>query len=157
MPKISFTDDDLKDAVFRSQSIRQVIIRLGLVPAGGNYETIKNKIESLGLDSSHFKGQGWNRGNRYHPKRNIEEYLQLNGVKIKSYKLKERLIREGIKDEKCECCSLNTWMGEKIPLELEHVNGNRDDNRIENLKLLCPNCHAQTPTYRGKNIGRMAE
>jgi 5-methylcytosine-specific restriction endonuclease McrA len=69
-------------------------------------------------------------------------------------RLRLRLIREGLKEPRCENCGLDSWNGVQIPLELDHRNGRRDDNRIENLTLLCPNCHAQTPTYRGRNIGR---
>ena len=76
----------------------------------------------------------------------------MGSLKKTSY-LKARLIREGVKDARCESCNGTQWEGEPIPLELDHVNGKRDDNRLENLRLICPNCHAQTPTYRGRNIG----
>jgi 5-methylcytosine-specific restriction endonuclease McrA len=71
--------------------------------------------------------------------------------------LRKRLLDEKIKEHKCENCELTNWLGNKIPLELEHVNGVKTDHRLENLKLLCPNCHALTPTYRGKNIGRIKD
>jgi hypothetical protein len=71
-----------------------------------------------------------------------------------SYKLKRRLREEGLKKEQCERCMNVLWNGEKIPLELHHINGNGRDNRLENLLLLCPNCHAQTKTYREKNSTR---
>jgi hypothetical protein len=70
-----------------------------------------------------------------------------------SNELKKRLIAAGLKERRCETCGLNAWNGRPIPLELEHVNGRRDDNRLSNLQVICPNCHAQTPTYRGRNIG----
>ncbi len=75
------------------------------------------------------------------------------GVWHQSHNLKTRLIRAGIKGAFCEDCGLAAWSGKPIPLELHHVNGDSTDNRIENIRILCPNCHAQTPTYRGKNIG----
>lgn len=66
------------------------------------------------------------------------------------YKLLKRLIKEGKKERKCECCGNTKWMDQEIPLELHHINGDRTDNRLENLQVLCPNCHAFTDNYRGK-------
>ena len=68
-----------------------------------------------------------------------------------SYKLKKRLLKEGFKEQRCECCGLEKWQGMPIPLESHHVNGDNRDNRTENLQLLCPNCHALTDNYRGLN------
>ena len=66
--------------------------------------------------------------------------------------LRVRLLRLGLKEAKCELCERRSWNDQPIPLELDHINGRRDDNRLSNLRVLCPNCHAQTPTYRGRNI-----
>ncbi len=87
------------------------------------------------------------------PVRQLSEVL-IVGSTYQSFKLRQRLVSEGLKAAQCEECLATTWNGRPVPLELEHVNGRNDDNRLENLKLLCPNCHAQTPTYRGKNIGK---
>ena len=70
--------------------------------------------------------------------------------------LRKRLIEEQLKPNRCERCLLGVWNGRPIPLELDHINGKRDDNRLTNLRILCPNCHAQTDTYRGKDIGTVA-
>ncbi len=70
--------------------------------------------------------------------------------------LRRRLIEEGIKQARCEGCGLAEWKGAAIPLQLDHVNGRRSDNRLENLRILCPNCHAQTATWCGKNKRRIA-
>lgn len=83
----------------------------------------------------------------------LEEILVKNS-KYQSNKIRIRLLKAGIKQHKCEQCLNSYWNGVLIPLELEHINGNNSDNRLENLKLLCPNCHAQTDSYRGKNIGK---
>lgn len=66
-------------------------------------------------------------------------------------KLRIRLINEGIKEEKCEQCGITNWNGKKLSFELEHKDGNSSNHKLENLEILCPNCHSQTPTYRGKN------
>ena len=78
----------------------------------------------------------------------------LNGLhpQYQSNKIRIRLIAEGVKEAKCECCNNTEWLGKPISLEVDHINGNSKDHRLDNLKILCPNCHAQTDTYRGKNI-----
>ncbi len=145
-----YTDQQLIDAVRQSKSVRQILNRLGLKEAGGNYATIKRRINELGLDTSHMTGQVWNRGIIWRPHITLEEYLN-NRRPIQTFKLKHRLIREGILEPKCYSCGRTNWKGLPIPLELEHKNGNPRDNSLDNLTLLCPNCHALTATYRGKN------
>lgn len=73
-----------------------------------------------------------------------------NKVEFSNSQLRKRLIREGIFEDKCDECGLTEWLGNPITLELEHISGDRFDNRLENLRLLCPNCHSQTETFRKK-------
>jgi hypothetical protein len=149
---MKYTEEQFIDAVKTSTSIRQVLNKLGLKEAGGNYVISKTRIKNLGLDTSHFKGQGWNKGKKLGPKRKLEELLVIDKKHpYQSYKLKNRLLQEGIKIHQCESCGISEWMGQLAPLELDHINGINYDNRLENLRILCPNCHAQTDTYRGKN------
>jgi 5-methylcytosine-specific restriction endonuclease McrA len=82
--------------------------------------------------------------------RDMSVYLD-NRVPMQSDKLKIRLINEGYLEPKCAICERNFWIGESIPLQLDHISGNNDDNSLENLRLICPNCHAQTPQYRLKD------
>ena len=82
--------------------------------------------------------------------RDMSVYLD-NKVPMQSDKLKIRLINEGYLEPKCAICERNFWIGESIPLQLDHISGNNDDNSLENLRLICPNCHAQTPQYRLKD------
>lgn len=77
----------------------------------------------------------------------------VRGRPCSTSKLRLRLLRESVLAHRCAGCGGEQWQGRPIPLELDHVNGDRTDNRLENLRLLCPNCHAQTDTYRGRNIG----
>ena len=148
--RYTYSEQDLREAVKKSTSIRQVLEKLDIVPAGGNYQTTNRRIKKLNIDISHFTGQAWNKGKVIGPKRSVEEYLVENSV-VQSFKLKGRLIAEGLKEHKCECCGITEWNGKPAPIELDHINGNHHDNRLENLRILCPNCHAQTDTYRGKN------
>lgn len=146
-----YTNEDVIQAVASSTSIRQVLTKLNLKEAGGNYATIKKLIKELSLDISHLTGKGWSKDRKFGPKRPIESYLS-NENSIISHKLRLRLINENIFEHKCYSCNNTTWLDNPIPLELEHINGDRLDNTLNNLTLLCPNCHALTETYRGKNI-----
>ena len=142
---------DLPEIVKQSHSVRQVIQALGLVPAGGNYEQVQKYILQLNLDTSHFTGQGHLRGKTHtYTRRPLSDYTE-KGVPIQSHKLKLRLIADGVFQPRCNNCGGTHWMGQDIPLELEHKDGNHHNNSLDNLELLCPNCHAQTSTYRGKN------
>mgnify|MGYP000129391452 CR=1 FL=1 len=146
-----YTDNQFIDAVRLSTSYRQVLSKLGLKEAGGNYSVLKKRIQELGLDTSHMKGQSHLKGKTHeYNKKPIDYYLKENSH-IQSFKLKNRLLDEGLKKHKCEICGITEWMGKPAPIELDHINGKNTDNRIENLRILCPNCHAQTDTYRGKN------
>lgn len=143
-----YTDEELREAVRTSTSRRQVLLKLGLAPQGGNYATTKRAIEALDLDTSHFlPPAGHNKGIPPGPKRPIEDYFE-NKITVRTSRLRERLILEGYAEHQCSGCQRRTWLGSPIPLELDHIDGNSADNRLGNLRLLCPNCHAQTPTYR---------
>lgn len=150
-----YTDEALAKAVPEALSVAQVLQAIGLRPAGGNYKTVQVRIEELGLDCSHFRRQAWSKGKKI-PRDALLSLAEIlvEGSHYQSNKLRQRLLSEGLKKPQCESCLLTTWNGKSIPLELEHVNGNSNDNRLENLKIFCPNCHAQTVSYRGRNIGR---
>ena len=130
-----YSKEEFINAVNTSKSIASVIKKIGLIPAGGNYMTVKTKIQEYNLDTSHFTGNGWNKGN----------YLPLSSLKSTA-SLKKNIIRE--RGNQCENCFNNYWFDEPITLELEHIDGNRFNNSLINLKLLCPNCHSYTSTWR---------
>lgn len=158
MPKRrTYTDEELREAVRLSTSRRQVLLRLGLAPEGGNYATTKRAMEHLSLGTSHFlPPAGHNKGVFLGPKRPVRDYL-VDGSLIRTSRLRERLIQEGYFEHQCSRCRGRTWLGEPIPLELDHINGSNEDNRLENLRLLCPNCHAQTPTYCRRKSGSFTQ
>ena len=150
------TEAALRLAVAESLAVAQVLVKLGLVPAGGNYKTVQEKIKSFGIDTSHFTGGAWNQGARYQPFGKYPDLAELlvEGSTCQSFKLKNRLLKAGLLQKLCMSCQLTEWLDKPIPLELDHINGVNNDNRIENLRLLCPNCHALTETYRGRNQKR---
>ena len=153
MRRRKWTEGQLKDAVKRSRSYRQTLICLGLKPAGGNYAQVQKYVKEAGVSTRHFTGQGWNIGLDFCPRKKIPlNELLIRKSTFQSYKLKRRLFLEGLKLERCEVCSWAERSSDgRLPLELNHINGDRYDNRLENLEILCPNCHSLRPNYRGKN------
>jgi len=148
---MKYSKEQLKDIVANSTSYRQVLLSLGIKPAGGNYSTLKKRIQNFNIDTSHFKGKAWNKGKKTGPRRPLEDYLN-NKYSIQSYKLKQKLLNEKVFESKCQKCNKQEWLGHSIPLELHHKDGINSNNSLLNLELLCPNCHALTSNYRGKNI-----
>ncbi len=102
--------------------------------------------------AGNMSGKGNPKPKQYVP---FEEYIKRPFNSSNNIRLK--LIREGIKEAKCESCGIFDWMGKPAPLELDHIDGDHYNNTLSNLRILCPNCHAQTDTHSGKNIGRMVE
>lgn len=147
----SYGRDKIQSLIYESTSIREVLIKLGLRGEGGNHKDFHTYLEENGYDTSTLVGRSIKKhSNAGIPKKRLSEILCENGSGNSS-KLKDRLIREGVKKYECEKCHNTTWNGQPISLELHHINGNHYDNRLENLIILCPNCHAQTSNYRGKH------
>ena len=111
-------------------------------------ESLNRYLEKMGIVyNGNQSGKGFSKNA---PKMSLEEYL-LNSKDIQSNKVRKKLLEEGHKKHQCECCGLSEWLGKPIPLELHHIDGDKYNNTIENFSLLCPNCHAFTDSYRGKN------
>lgn len=150
MKSKKYTDEQFIDAVKKSTSIAHTLRTLGLKPAGSNYRSFIRMKNKLNIDISHFHGQSWSKGKKLSVKTTTEKYLS-NRKEISSYKLKNRLLNEGYFAYRCMMCRLDCWLGKPIPLELHHIDGDSKNNLFSNLQILCPNCHAFTPNYRGKN------
>ena len=148
-----WTDEQLRAAVRASRSYAGVIRRLGLVPAGGNYDQVQRRIGELALDTSHFTGMGWNVGLQFRPNPPLPlDEILVRNRRTGSHLLKLRLFRAGLKAPACELCGWAARASDgRVPVELDHINGDKSDNRIENLRILCPNCHSLQPTHRGLN------
>lgn len=139
--------EDFYVALIReSTSFNEVCKKANIHPTTGNYITLKKLVKDNNIDISHFKRNGGGNGKRI----DTIDYLS-NLHPITLYRLKNRLINEGIKEPICENCGCKMWLGKSIPLELHHINGDNTDNRLCNLQLLCPNCHQFTSNFGGKN------
>lgn len=147
------TKEEIQRAVSDSFSYAQTLSKLGLKPMGGNYRILQRKLQEYAIDTKHFTGMGHLKGKTHNWSKKIplDEILK-EGTTYQSFKLKNRLLKEKIIENKCSQCGLeDEWNGKKINHHLDHFNGINTDNRLENLRLLCPNCHSQTDTYTGKN------
>lgn len=147
------SDERFAEIVITSFSVREVIRKCDWSYSGSSYAFFYKRCKELHLDFSHFTGQGHLKGKQNPNVRRIplsQILVEHSEFQNRSF-LRKRLIKEGVFDAKCYKCGLTEWMDQPAPLELEHINGIGDDYRLENLTILCPNCHAQTDTYRGKN------
>ena len=131
-----WTREILKIIVENSNSYADCLRQMGLVAAGGNYNNLIKNLDKFNIDTSHFLGQSHNRG------KELVSYEELT----KPSSIKKRLIKD--RGNSCEVCGLSLWLHRPLVLELEHIDGNRNNNSKTNSLLLCPNCHSQTPTWR---------
>lgn len=150
--KKDYSYDEMCEAVKKSSNMSQLCMELGKVKSGASFRVIKRNLFRHRIDISHFNSynkqiKNINKG------RPIEEYL-IYGSSINTVHVKNRLYKENIKQRQCEKCGQGEeWKGEYMSLILDHINGDTKDNRIENLRILCPNCNATLPTHcRGKKV-----
>lgn len=142
--------DAIEAAIPDASSLADILRAIGAQPHQSNYARLRRTVEQFDLDLSKMAAPRQGGGVPPIP---LGELL-VKGRRYASAKLRQRLVEAGLKEPRCESCRQESWLGDPIPLELDHVDGDRLNNELENLRLLCPNCHALTPTYRGRNIGR---
>ena len=161
MPKQKrWTEEQFIYAVNNNCSVRSVLKQLGLSITGGNYKMVSIYVDKLNIDTKHWTGQAYNKGkikNSIHPSTiSLQEILVENSsYKGNSTRLKNRLLKEGLIENKCyECDGGTIWNHKPLIMVLDHINGKHNDNRIENLRFLCPNCNSQQDTFTGRNMKR---
>lgn len=135
----NYTDEQILNNIKSVLSMSGLLKSLGLKPSGGNFTNMKRKLQQLNANCEHWTGQAWNRNSR---QKDWSNYTKVSS-------LKKHLIKE--RGHKCEDCGLTNWKDKLIPLEIHHINGDRTDNNLNNLLLVCPNCHAFTDFYRNKS------
>lgn len=134
-----YTDEDIIKFSEEVFNISALLKKLGLQPrGGGNQENIKKHLQRLNVNTSHWTGTSWDRTNQ------LRDWSQLKSIAS----FRKRLIKQ--RGHKCEKCLRNKWLKKEISLELHHIDGDRTNNDLENLQLLCPNCHSVTDNYKGK-------
>jgi 5-methylcytosine-specific restriction endonuclease McrA len=160
MTKHKYTEAELSAAVAQSISIAGVMRLLGIKPAGGSHFHMSKRISKSGLDTSHFTGQGHNRGKTLpNQRKKPEEILVLNSAA--SARTRSQLLRRALAEIGepliCGACGIgDRWLDQPLTLHVDHINGKSHDCRRENLRFLCPNCHSQTASYCRKLSARRA-
>lgn len=153
-----YSREQAKEAVAASRSFSEALRKLGMRPAGGNHATLKKYVQLWEIPTDHFDPNAVRlellqelRATRARP---LSEVL-VEGSTYSRGSLKRRLYAEGLKDRRCELCGQDeTWRGRAMSLILDHVNGVADDNRLDNLRIVCPNCAATLDTHCGRNLER---
>ncbi|MDQ0776958.1 hypothetical protein QF026_005424 [Streptomyces aurantiacus] len=150
-----WTKEILEPVVATSKSVNEVLRRLGLDSVGGHHTNIARRIKAHGLDTSHFALVVRTEKMRYNQRRRAAEEILVeessaHARRTPSSRLKRAMCELGVAERCAQCGIEAVWLGEPLPLEVDHIDGNWRNNRVENLRFLCPNCHSGTDTYRGR-------
>lgn len=155
-PIWKITKEDLEKIVKTSSTITAILSHFGLSNKGGQSKTLQRRLVEDSIDFSHIPlGRGANKGTKKltpNHQRTLESVL-VEGSTYNRCHLKKRLLDLGLLKNQCnECGQLPEWNGKPLSLQIDHINGVSNDNRLENLRILCPHCHSQTPTFAGRNL-----
>ena len=146
------TDEEITAAVPNSLNWSDLLRNVGLCESGSGNQGIRQRVKALGLDTTHFSRHNRRAVLGHAGKGRPLTYWMQSPRKIHARSFKARLIREGMLENRCtECGQDSTWNGKHLVMQLDHIDGDRLNNLLNNLRLLCPNCHSQTPTFAGRN------
>ena len=139
--EIKVTDDQIREAYEKFNTLHQAASELQMTVV-----SLSRRAKNIGLawkDKNYRSVQP--------TKIPLDEILAGKHPYYQTLKLKKRLIKEGVKENKCEDCGIDSWMDKPISIQLDHIDGDSHNHKLDNLRMRCPNCHSQTPTYSGKN------
>ncbi|MFJ5679938.1 HNH endonuclease signature motif containing protein [Streptomyces sp. NPDC093097] len=156
---VKWTREALQSAVSSSTNMCEVLRRLGLEVVGGHHTHISRRIKAYEIDTSHFAPAVRSERMRDNRRRRTADEILVKATSAHAARTSTARLRRAMREvgiaERCALCGIEpVWRGEPLPLEVDHVDGNWRDNRIGNLRFLCPNCHATTDSYRGRGAGR---
>jgi len=149
-------ENNFRALVSRSKTITEILGFFGLKNKGNNAKTLDSRIKLLGIDISHIPrghSAGGIAARKAHLRNLPNDILFVANSKVQRGAIKRRIVSDNLIKQECRNCGLsNRWNGKPLVLVLDHINGISDDNRLLNLRFLCPNCHSQTDTFAGKNV-----
>ena len=145
------SEQDFRDIVLNSSSCAEAMRKMGYKCTTGNsHITVKRRIEELKIDISHW---GDNTKNAHIANKTPDEVYFAKDTPHSGNHIRERVLKDNLMEYRCAICgNTGKWNGQLLVLQIDHINGDHDDNRLENLRFLCPNCHSQTDTFAGKNL-----
>lgn len=157
-----WTREVLEPVVAVSTSVNEVVRRLGLDCVGGHQTNIARRIKAHGIDTSHFTPVVRTERMKDNRRRRAAEEILVEATSVHVTRTPNARLRRAMREvgmeERCALCGIEpVWLGEPLPLEVDHIDGNWRDNRIGNLRFLCPNCHSTTDSYRGRGKGRVGD
>jgi len=150
MPSVIYekSSGEFRDIIMTSKTMSEALIRCGLRPVGSNRMTLLSRALNDAVDVSHLSDTPKQKTK----KRSLDEILVRNSPNVSTYHMKNRLLAAGVLENRCSICGQEpVWNGKPLTLHIDHINGDRSDNRLENLRIVCPHCDSQLPTYKGKN------
>lgn len=149
--KSKYTDEQLIEAVKSSKNMRELLSSLNVAISGSMSNIVKKRLAHLNIDTSHWNKK-WNPQFTIFGRKNVplDEIFKSNSPWSPNF-IRQTIRKNNLIEYKCNICGIETWNNLQITLQLDHINGDRKDNRLENLRYLCPNCHSQTPTWGTKS------